>query len=294
MLEAGSAGQAPVALIAGNGRIPLQVAHALADAGRDCRVVAIKGEADEATRGLASAELGWGEIGRLYSFLKKSGCRDVLLIGGVSKRPDFTSILGDLGTLRRLPTIIRALAGGDDSLLTKVIGLFEVEGFRVVGIKDVAPALLAASGVLGKIQPKDTDWRDVQLALSATQKLGELDIGQAAVAVNGRVVALEGAEGTDAMLERCADLREAGRIRAKQKTGALVKTAKPNQDLRVDLPTVGPRTIERAQAAGLSGIAVEAGGALISDREETLALADAAGLFVLGIDQTALTGDLKE
>ncbi|WP_420414915.1 LpxI family protein [Roseibium sp.] len=294
MLDAGSAGQAPVALIAGNGRIPLQVAHALADAGRDCRVVAIKGEADEATRGLASAELGWGEIGRLYSFLKKSGCRDVLLIGGVSKRPDFTSILGDLGTLRRLPTIIRALAGGDDSLLTKVIGLFEVEGFRVVGIKDVAPALLAASGVLGKIQPKDTDWRDVQLALSATQKLGELDIGQAAVAINGRVVALEGAEGTDAMLERCADLREAGRIRAKQKTGALVKTAKPNQDLRVDLPTVGPRTIERAQAAGLSGIAVEAGGALISDREETLALADAAGLFVLGIDQTALTSDLEE
>jgi hypothetical protein len=266
----------------------------LASAGRDCRVVAIKGEADEATRGLASAELGWGEIGRLYTFLNKSGCRDVLLIGGVSRRPDFTSILGDLGTLRRLPAIIRALAGGDDSLLTKVIGLFEVEGFRVVGIKDVAPGLLAASGVLGKIQPKDADWRDLQLALTATQKLGELDIGQAAVAVGGRVVALEGAEGTDAMLERCAKLREAGRVRAKNRAGVLVKTAKPNQDLRVDLPTVGPRTIERAQAAGLAGVAVEAGGALISDREETLALADAAGLFVVGIDQTALAGGQVE
>lgn len=294
MLETGSAGSAPVALIAGNGRIPLQVAHALASAGRDCRVVAIKGEADEATRGLASAELGWGEIGRLYTFLNKSGCRDVLLIGGVSRRPDFTSILGDLGTLRRLPAIIRALAGGDDSLLTKVIGLFEVEGFRVVGIKDVAPGLLAASGVLGRIQPKDADWRDLQLALTATQKLGELDIGQAAVAVGGRVVALEGAEGTDAMLERCAELREAGRVRAKNRAGVLVKTAKPNQDLRVDLPTVGPRTIERAQSAGLAGVAVEAGGALISDREETLALADAAGLFVVGIDQTALAGGQVE
>lgn len=294
MALAGSADAAPIALIAGNGRIPLQVARALSEAGRDCRVIAIRGEADEATRSLASTELGWGEIGRLYTFLRKSGCRDVLLIGGVSKRPDFTSILGDLGTLRRLPTIIRALAGGDDSLLTKVIGLFEVEGYRVVGIKDVAPGLLAASGVLGKVQPKDTDWRDIQLALAATQKLGELDIGQAAVAVGGRVVALEGAEGTDAMLERCAELRRIGRIRAKNKVGVLVKTAKPDQDLRVDLPTVGPLTIERAGAAGLAGIAIEAGGALISDREETLRLADAAGLFVVGIDRTAVPGGFPE
>ncbi|WP_306147034.1 MULTISPECIES: LpxI family protein [unclassified Roseibium] len=289
MTLAETASHAPVALIAGNGRIPLQVANALAAAGRECKVVAIRGEADAATRSLASAELGWGEIGRLYAFLNKSGCRDVMLIGGVSKRPDFASILGDLGTLRRLPTIIRALAGGDDSLLTKVIGLFEVEGFRVVGIKDVAPGLLAASGVLGQTQPRDTDWHDIQLALTATQKLGELDIGQAAVAIGGRVVALEGAEGTDAMLQRCADLRGSGRIRAKNKTGVLVKTAKPNQDLRVDLPTIGPRTIERAEAAGLAGIAVEAGGALISDREETLAQADRAGLFVIGIDQSALS-----
>lgn len=294
MLETGSALNAPVALIAGNGRIPLQVATALADAGRDCRVVAIKGEADEPTRALASAELGWGEIGRLYSFLNKTGCRDVLLIGGVSKRPDFTSILGDLGTLRRLPSIIRALAGGDDSLLTKVIGLFEVEGFCVVGIKDVAPELLAASGVLGKGLPKDNDWRDIQLALEATKKLGELDIGQAAVAVGGRVVALEGAEGTDLMLERCADLRQMGKIRSKNKAGVLVKTAKPNQDFRVDLPTVGPRTIELAKAAGLAGIAIEAGGALIADREDTLAQADAAGLFLVGIDQTTFENGADE
>ncbi|MDN3719489.1 hypothetical protein QW131_10415 [Roseibium salinum] len=88
----------------------------------------------------------------------------------MSKRPDFTSILGDFGTLKRLPTIIRALAGGDDSLLTKVIRLFEDEGYRVVGIKDVAPQLLASSGVLGRIRPKEDDWRDLQLALRATEK----------------------------------------------------------------------------------------------------------------------------
>ncbi|MES0881883.1 LpxI family protein [Roseibium sp. SCP14] len=279
-----------IALIAGNGSLPCQIADALSRAGRDFRIVAIKGEADERTRALASTELGWGEIGRLYKFLKKTDCQDVLLIGGVSKRPDFTSILGDFGTLKRLPTIIRALAGGDDSLLTKVIRLFEDEGYRVVGIKDVAPQLLAASGVLGKIQPKDNDWRDLELALQATRKLGELDIGQAAIAVGGRVVALEGAEGTDAMIERCAELKSIGRIRAKGRTGVLVKTAKPEQDLRVDLPAVGPRTIELALAAGLAGIAVEAHGALIAEKEETLRRADSSGLFVVGVDKSADDG----
>ncbi len=273
-----------LALIAGNGSLPCQIADALVSSGRDFRIVAIKGEADEATRSRASAELGWGEIGRLYKFLKKTGCEDVLLIGGVSRRPDFTSILGDFGTLKRLPVIIRALAGGDDSLLTKVIRLFEVEGYRVVGIKDVAPQLLASSGVLGRVQPKQADWRDVELALTATKKLGELDIGQAAVAVGGRVVALEGAEGTDAMLERCAELKRIGRVRAKGRAGVLVKTAKPNQDLRVDLPGVGPKTIELALAAGLAGIAVEAEMALIAEKEDTLRKADAAGLFLIGIE----------
>lgn len=283
-----------IALIAGNGSLPRQVADALIAAGRDFQVVAIKGEADEITRQRANAELGWGEIGRLYGFLKKTGCREVLLIGGVSRRPDFTSILGDFGTLKRLPTIIRALAGGDDSLLTKVIRLFEDEGYRVVGIKDVAPQLLASSGVLGRVQPKDDDWRDLDLALRATEKLGELDIGQAAIAVGGRVVALEGAEGTDAMLERCAELKRLGRVRAKGHAGVLVKTAKPSQDLRVDLPTVGPRTIDLAQAAGLAGIAVEAQGALVAEREETLRKADAAGLFVIGIDRSKAAGTLGQ
>jgi UDP-2,3-diacylglucosamine hydrolase len=286
MPKAGGEQLVRIALIAGNGSLPCQIADALGTAGRDYQLVAIKGEADERTRSLANTELGWGEIGRLYSFLKNNECREVLLIGGVSRRPDFTSILGDFGTLKRLPAIIRALTGGDDSMLTKVIRLFEDEGYCVVGIKDVAPQLLASSGVLGLVQPKESDWRDLELALNATEKLGELDIGQAAVAVGGRVVALEGAEGTDAMLERCADLRRSGRVRAKGRAGVLVKTAKPNQDLRVDLPTVGPITIELAVDAGLAGIAIEAHGALIAEKDVTLGKANDAGLFVIGIDRS--------
>ncbi|WP_434051729.1 MAG: UDP-2,3-diacylglucosamine diphosphatase LpxI [Roseibium sp.] len=289
MPEGADVQYARLALIAGNGVIPRQIAAALETAGRDFRIVAIKGEADEETRRKANAELGWGEVGRLYAFLKKTGCREVLLIGGVSKRPDFMSFIADFGTLKRLPKIIRALAGGDDSLLTKVIRLFEEEGFLVVGIRDVAPQLLASSGVLGRVKPSKTDWHDLELALKATERLGELDIGQAAVAVGGRVIALEGAEGTDAMLQRCAELRSSGRVRARGRTGVLVKTAKPNQDLRVDLPTVGPKTIDLALAAGLSGIAVEARGALIADKADTLQKADAAGLFVVGVDRSLLS-----
>ncbi len=270
--------------------IPRQIADVLVTSGRDFQIVAIKGEADEETRRKAHAELGWSEIGRLHAFLKRTQCKEVLFIGGVTKRPDLLPFLTDFSTLKRLPAIIRALSsGGDDSLLTKVIRLFENEGFRVVGIKDVAPQLLASSGVLGRAKPSKADWHDLELALRATEKLGELDIGQAAVAVGGRVIALEGAEGTDAMLQRCAELKSSGRVSARGRKGVLVKTAKPNQDLRVDLPTVGPKTIELALAAGLSGIAVEAEGALIADKAGTLQKADAAGLFVVGVDRARMS-----
>lgn len=265
--------------------MPHQVADVLAHKGMAPVIVAIKGEADPDTRARSVAELGWGEIGRLLKTLRRNGCSRLLLIGGISKRPDFTSVLGDAGTLRLLPKIARALLGGDDSLLSKVIGLFEAEGFEVVGMTDMAPELLAGKGVLGRVSPSREAMADMDLALKATDRLGELDIGQAAVAVGGRVVALEGAEGTDAMLERCSQLRSNGRIRSKGAAGVLVKAAKPRQDLRVDLPTVGPRTIELASAAGLEGIAVEAGRALIADQEATIRKADEAGLFIYGIDR---------
>ncbi|WP_417680062.1 LpxI family protein [Roseibium sp.] len=274
-----------VGLVAGNGALPHQVADLLTQKGLTPVTVAIKGEADPETLARSVAELGWGEIGRLLKTLKRHGCSRLLLIGGISRRPDFASVFGDAGTLRLLPKIVRALMGGDDSLLSKVIGLFEAEGFEVVGMTDIAPELLAGLGVLGKVSPSNSALEDMELAFKATERLGELDIGQAAVAVGGRVVALEGAEGTDAMLERCAVLRANGRIRSKGAAGVLVKAAKPSQDLRVDLPTVGPRTIELASAAGLAGIAVEAGRALIADQEATVRKADEAGLFIYGIER---------
>ena len=273
---------APVGLICGNGGLPLALVERLRASGRAAHVIAIRGEAEPELLQRADAVLGFGEIGRLFKGLKRAGCRDLILIGGIARRPDFTSILGDPGTLRRLPKIIKAMSGGDDSLLSKVIGIFEGEGFTVVGLQDLAPDLLAGRGQLGRHAPSPEALADLALALEAARRLGDLDIGQGAVAVGGRVVALEGAEGTDAMLQRCADLRANGRIRAKSPSGVLVKTVKPGQDLRVDLPTIGPKTVANARAAGLAGIAVQAFGALVADETETIKAADEAGLFLLG------------
>lgn len=279
----------PVGIIAGGGSLPGHVVDELAAVGQSAFIIAIKGEALPELVARANAELGFGQIGQLFDLLKKSGCSRVMLIGGVSKRPDFTSVLGDFGTMRRLPRILKAMVGGDDSLLTRVIHLIEEEGFEVVGIADVAPALLVSEELLAGPRLSDDAERDLRLAQRAVVHLGALDIGQAAVAVGGRVVALEGAEGTDAMLERCAELRQNGRIRVKSPAGVLVKFAKPGQDLRVDLPTIGPRTVELAAHAGLCGIGVEAGRALIAERDETLALANKLGIFIQGL--TAGTAD---
>lgn len=277
----GAAG-APVGVICGSGRLPVEVVAAARAAGRHVVPVAIRGEADPAIESCSPTWLGFGQIGKLADLLTREGCREIVMIGGVARRPDMREIVGDLGTMRRLPRILATLAGGDDTLLRKVIRLFEDEGFRVIGAHEIAPALLAGPGVLAGRAPDSDALADLRLAARAVTELGRLDIGQAAVCVGGRVVAVEGAEGTDAMLARCAELRAAGRIR--RKGGVLVKSAKPGQDLRVDLPTIGPDTVRGARAAGLAGIGIEAGRVLIAGRAETLRLAGEAGLFILGTD----------
>ncbi|MBA5776533.1 UDP-2,3-diacylglucosamine diphosphatase LpxI [Stappia sp. F7233] len=282
MTALASSNDAPVAVICGGGTLPAEVVEAARATGREVLAIAIKGEAAAALERFEPISLGWGQIGKLFDTMKKAGCHDVVLIGGVTRRPDFRSVAGDLGTLRRLPRIIAALTGGDDSLLVKVIGIFEDEGFRVIGAHEIAPSLLAGPGAIVGPEPAGEAVADMQLARQAVEALGRLDIGQAAVALGGRVIAVEGAEGTDAMLERCAELRRIGRVNAKGRIGVLVKRAKPGQDLRADLPTIGPKTIEAAAQAGLAGIALEAGRVFIAERDATLAAARDKGLFLHG------------
>jgi DUF1009 family protein len=273
----------PLGIVAGGGRLPIRVAEAARGAGRPVFVVGLRGMADEAEVARFPHDwIGIGEIGRLLKLLRQNGCRDMVLAGAVS-RPNFRELRLDFGALARLPDVLRVLRGGDDNVLSGVVRFFESQGLRVLGAHEVSAELTAPSGPMTRAEPSAADRTDIEIGLRAARAVGALDIGQAVVAADERVVAVEAAEGTDGMLRRVAALRAEGRLRLRGRKGVLVKCAKPQQDLRVDMPTVGATTVELAAAAGLAGIAVEAGRTLLPERDETVAAAERHGLFMVGV-----------
>lgn len=278
-------GQAPdrergtLAILAGSGPFPGYLAQSALAAGRPVHVIGFKGEADP---GIAEYPHSWvklGEVGKLFGILKTNDCRELVIIGGVS-RPDLANVRFDLGAIKILPFLLSLTIGGDDKVLTRIVRYFEDKGYRVRGAGDVAPDLLVGAGQLGAKAPSREDAIDIALGFEVIAALGRFDIGQAAVVVRGYVLAVEAAEGTDAMLTRTAALRQWGS--RGERSGVLVKAPKPQQDKRVDLPTIGPATVTAAAAAGLAGIAVAAGEVLIAEREATIEAADEAGIFLFG------------
>ena len=275
-----------LAIIAGSGKLPLFLAEAAREAGEDPFILRLKNEADNLWQGFDNAVIGVGDMAGLSALFRKHEITRVVMSGAVKRRPAFGEIRVNLKSLLKLPMALKTLlAGGDDAVLRMVISLIEAQGCEVLGAHEILPGLLATVGPLGSVSPDADALKDIERAADAAETLGRLDVGQGAVAVGGRIVALEGVEGTDAMLARVASLRAEGRI-SKRRKGVLVKLCKPQQDLRADLPTIGVSTVTNAQAAGLAGIAVEAGRALVVEREAVMAAADAAGLFVVGIDRS--------
>lgn len=280
-----SGGQGRLAIIAGSGKLPLFLAEASRRAGEDPFIVRLKNEADSLWQDFDNTIIGVGDMAGLAAIFEKHRISRVVMSGAVKKRPAFREIRANWQSLLKLPMALRTLmAGGDDAVLKMVISLIEAQGCEVIGAHQILPDLLAETGPFGQIAPGSDDLRDIERAADAAEMLGRLDVGQGAVCVGGRIVALEGAEGTDAMLERVANLRAEGRI-SKRRKGVLVKLCKPQQDVRADLPAIGISTVENARAAGLAGIAVEAGRALVIEREAMIAAADAAGMFVIGVDR---------
>jgi DUF1009 family protein len=212
------------------------------------------------------------------------GAREVVLIGSVTKRPDFANIGLDFRTLKLMPRILKGMIGGDDTVLGNVVRLLEESGRRVVGAHEVAPSLVARPGHFAGPRPSAVALVDARIAMDAAKAIGALDIGQAAVAVGERVIALEAAEGTDAMLERVEQVRSAGRAKWSGRAGVLAKRSKPQQDLRVDMPAIGPRTIETVAKAGLAGVVIEAGRVMIAERAETIAAAERSATFIVADD----------
>ncbi|MCX8997633.1 UDP-2,3-diacylglucosamine diphosphatase LpxI [Rhizobiaceae bacterium BDR2-2] len=274
-----------LAIIAGGGRLPHDIAEAARGAGEDPFIVLLSGEADRDWSGFEHATVSVGDIAAVSALLRGKNLKRVVLSGSVKRRPEWRHLRPTLSSVVKLPSIVRTLfSGGDDTVLRMVIDLLEGEGCRIVGAQEIVPNLLATLGPLGRHAPSGEDLRDIAAGVAAADVLGALDIGQGAVAVGGRVVAVEGAEGTDSMLLRVAGLRAEGRI-SKRRRGVLVKLCKPQQDVRADLPTIGRSTVENAGHAGLAGIAVEAGRSLVLERDALVKAADEAGLFVIGIER---------
>jgi DUF1009 family protein len=221
-------------------------------------------------------------LGKAIKALKGAHCEVVCLAGQVN-RPDFSSLAPDLRGLAALPGAIAAARRGDDELLRFIMGEFEREGFTVAGADQVVEGLTIAAGPLGRITPPAAATLDIETAMRAARALGALDIGQAAVSARGLVLAVEAAEGTAAMLARCADLPEALRGTRESPVGVLAKAPKPFQDRRVDLPTIGVDTVVAVARAGLCGIVGEVGGLLVVDRPSVVAMADYLGLFIVGL-----------
>jgi DUF1009 family protein len=217
----------------------------------------------------------------MVATLRAEGATELVIAGGVT-RPDLRRIRPDAGFFAGLPQIVRLLVGGDDSVLSRVVRFFEGKGLTVRGVHEVAPDLLAGDGRMGALDLGAQDRADAELGFAVRRALGAVDAGQAVAVAQGKVLAIEGAEGTDAMLRRVAGLpgREPSGIRR----GVLAKGPKPGQELRVDMPAIGPRTVEQAAAAGLAGVVVEAGAVLVLDRAEAIRAADSVGCALYGLE----------
>jgi len=275
-----------LAIICGGGTLPFAVADAVTKYGRRVVLFAIRGWADP--KRVVDYPHYWAALGQFGAFCRlarREGCQDVVLIGSMV-RPAIWQIRPDLKTLRLLPRIFGIFRGGDDYLLKGVAAIFEEHGFRLLGAHAVAPEILMPEGTLGRERPTERDNADIAKGLAFLTAASPFDVGQAVVVADARVLAIEAAEGTDSLLERIAQLRQTGRIASGR--GVLVKAAKRNQDRRLDLPSIGPQTVEGAARAGLAGIAVVAGSTVVAEPAQIGAIADRAGLFVLGLREQAV------
>ncbi|WP_246666107.1 UDP-2,3-diacylglucosamine diphosphatase LpxI [Aquamicrobium sp. LC103] len=273
-----------IAVVAGSGSLPIDVAAELVRTGRSPLLVLLEGEAEILAKfpPCEHFTMPLEHLGELVPRLKKQRVTHLVLAGGVERRPPLRKIRWSLDLFRLAPRLITAFARGDDGLLRALIDHIEANGIRVIGAHEIVPNLLAREGAMTITRPLARDKADIVAAMQAARAIGELDIGQAAIAIGGRAVALEGIEGTDGLLARMKPLRGNGRIAGKDR-GVLAKCSKPGQELRADLPAIGPQTIEAAHAAGLAGVAVETGRSFVLDYKHTIERANDLGLFVIGV-----------
>ena len=274
--------QSPLALLCGGGALPLAVADFVSSRGRPVVLFPLYGAADgTAVERFPHHWIYIGQFGKFLRIARAAGCRDLIFIGSLV-RPSIWQVHPDLKGLSIISRTLAAFRGGDNHLLSGMAKILEEEGFRLLGAHEVAPEILVPEGTLGRSQVSEHDRADIALGLEFLRATGPFDVGQAVVVAGKHVLAVEAAEGTDQLLDRVVQLRANGRIRAPAGSGVLVKAPKRGQDLRYDMPSIGPLTVEGVARAGLAGIAVVAGSTIIAEPGQLVAAADRANVFVIG------------
>ena len=266
-----------IGLIAGGGMMPVEIVRSCRARGIEVCVAGLLPWAEEERyKEINHVMARIGEVGKILKFFKASEVKDIVLAGGI-KRPSLKELIPDFEAVKILARVALKKTS-DDGMFRAVIGEIEDRGFHVLGIEEIVPEMLFQEGVYGRIKPSSEDMDDIRRGIEVARALGAVDVGQAVVIQEGMVLAVEAAEGTDAMLSRAASLKKPG------KAPVMVKILKPGQDTRVDLPAIGLQTIEQLKKYGMGGIAVEAGGILVIEREAVIAAADAAKIFIIGLD----------
>jgi UDP-2,3-diacylglucosamine hydrolase len=273
----------PVAILAGSGQLPVLLSESLRRRGQDHRILAFRGFAAKGARSRADAVIDLLDVRRTLDCLAGWSPAAVALAGAV-QRPQLSAFLNAFSAFRNRRELAELIAKGDDQLLRAAADLIERQGHRIIGVHELAPELLARAGPLGRVRPSPESARAVEMGLKVLRDLSPYDVGQAVVVAGQRVLAIEGPEGTDRVLERARSFRRPWARTRIPPGGVLVKAPKRGQDLRIDLPAVGERTVFNAQRAGLQGIAVGAGGTLLLDEAAMVRAADRVGLFVVGVE----------
>lgn len=258
-----------LALVAGEGQLPALVAKAQAG---NLVLCVPKGSDPQVNNVFQRIDFRLETLGTLLSELKQCGVVEVCFAGAVH-RPTLDPTAIDAATRPLMEQVVGALSHGDDGALRVILRLFEHAGFTIRAAHELVPGLLPPSGVPSRTKPGDHDGTDAARGADIVTAMGQVDLGQACVVADGQALAVEAQPGTDWMLTSLATLNLKGR-------GLLYKAPKPGQDRRVDLPTIGPATLRNAARAGLRGVVIEAGGVLLLEPQETLRIADEAGLFL--------------
>jgi DUF1009 family protein len=270
-----------VGVIAGGGSLPLRLIESCEKKGISLFVIGFEGQTDPAIiQGRNHMWTRLGAAGHIMKTLKRHDVTDLVMIGAI-RRPSLAELVPDFKTIEFFARIgMKAL--GDNDLLGAIRTMLEREGFRLHGVQAFADDLLARQGSVGQYEPAEGDWVDIRRGAEVLMALGLLDVGQSVIVQEGMVLGVEAAEGTDELIRRCGPLKRKGR------GGVLVKLCKPQQDRDLDMPTVGPQTLNQAAEAGLAGVCIHAGHSLLVDPDEVAKIADRHKMFLVGISPDEL------